>query len=394
MAKLTLAVNPGSSSREYSVFAGKRLLLRGYYENINSEPVLTIWTGADHEPSSEPIVKKMNCPLEHFIATCSNDYSIDVKSITGVGIRMVAPGRAFLVHRILCQELLTHIQHTASKAPLHLGIALAEAEDTQRLLPHATVCAISDSAFHGSLSHQARNYAIPRQDAHDLDIYRFGYHGISVSSVVHTIEQSSDTQKTAPKMIVCHLGSGSSITAIDDWKSIDTSMGYSPLEGLIMATRSGDIDVGAALELKKHKNLDDAGLRDYLNKQSGLLGLSESSNDIRQLLALEESGNHEAQLALSSMIYRIQKYIGAYFAILGGLDTLVFTATVGERSSIIRERICSALGHIGLNLDDTLNNQSIDKPTTINRVDSVCKIMVIPTQEAAEIARHVQILTS
>jgi len=385
MDSLILVVNPGSSSRKYALFDNGTLKINAHYEQAASGSHVTLVSG-DSENKHSINEQVFANALEDFLRTCEQDHDIRRDTITAAGVRLVAPGRLFLEHKILDTNLHEHIKQIVDRAPLHIAVELDQISQIQDTLPDLPICLISDSAFHRTLSHEARNYAIPREDAEAHDIYRFGYHGISVKSVVHVLREELNLDY--PRLIVCHLGSGASITAIRNWQSIDTTMGYSPLEGLIMATRSGTIDVEAALEIKKQLNFSDEQLKDYLNNQSGLLGLSGSSNDIRKLLELEERGDESAKFALDAMVYRVQSFIGAYYAVLGGLDGIVFTATVGERSAILRRRICESIAHLGLELD-TFKNDGVDSTTaTISRDSSKVAIHVIPSNEVAEIARQ------
>lgn len=377
MEVITLAINAGSSSREYALYKDREQVALGYYEHEEDTYTATL---TFHQTSDTITISQelFNTALEHFL-TSSRGHGIKSEHISLCGIRVVAPGRALLKHQEFTLSFREFLESRLHTAPLHITTALREYDQVVSVLSDCKVYAISDSAFHHSLSYEARNYAINRSDAEAYDIYRFGYHGLSVQSIVAQFDPQPE------KMIVCHLGSGASITAVHNGKSIDTSMGYSPLEGLVMATRSGSIDVKAALDLKKALNLDDDGIIDYLNKQSGLLGLSRHSNDIRVLLK-QEAHNDDAKLALSLMIYRIKQYIGAYSATLGGIDTLVFTATVGERSSIVRERVCTQLEYLGISLDKTKNNETkSNEITTISSDESAVRILVVPTNEVAQL---------
>jgi acetate kinase len=247
------------------------------------------------------------------------------------------------------------------------------------------IVGVSDSAFHASLPDEYKFYGIPIKDSRALGLYRCGYHGISVQSVV------SQTEKIIgylpEKVIVCHLGGGASITAVRKGQSLNTTMGFTPLEGLVMATRVGDIDPGAVLYLMEKLGKDKKALGAYFNNDCGLLGLSGKSDDIRKLLVLEQAGNYDAQLALKIYVNKIKQYIGQMAAVLGGLDLLILAGTVGERSFIIRERICAGLEFLGLQLDKKLNNQSEGIEVSLEVVNSPVKILVVKTDEMAEIAK-------
>ncbi|KKS69668.1 MAG: Acetate kinase, partial [Candidatus Azambacteria bacterium GW2011_GWA2_42_62] len=209
--------------------------------------------------------------------------------------------------------------------------------------------------------------------------------GISFESVVGKIKNMNGGN-LPEKIIICHLGGGSSVAAVKDGQSIDTSMGFTPLEGIVMANRVGDIDAGAVTYLSKKLGYDMDKMENYLNTQCGLLGLSEKSNDVRELLEMEKSGDKNAKLALEVMVYKIKKYIGAYFAALNGADALIFSGTIGERSAIMRSKICAELENLGIILDDAKNSQTISVDRFINKDKSPVKIAVITTDEMGQIA--------
>lgn len=386
MEPLVLVINPGSSSREYAIYSKSGPLISGYYEHVGDSIQLTLQS--DPATTSDVAMASFDKALNHFL-DISSKQNIELSNIKAIGLRIVAPGRKFLRHQLLDNGLTQYLHDHKDEASLHISVALEQIEAVKEELPTLPIYAISDSAFHHSLSHEARNYAINSSDAHRHDVYRFGYHGLSVQSVVNSL-----ASKQYERMIVLHLGSGASATAIKDGCSVDTSMGYSPLEGLVMATRSGNIDIEAALKLKGALGLDDAGLVDYLNKQSGLLGLSKSSNDIRELLKTEKTGDKDAELALSAMVYRIRSYIGAYHAVLGGLDALVFTGTVGERSYQVRNRVCNELSHLGIELNPETKRQTDTPNAQISDVNSRVDVFVIPSDEPGQIAAEVFALSS
>jgi acetate kinase len=280
------------------------------------------------------------------------------------------------------------MEEARQKAPLHITTELIEIKQLKIHFPNVPIVAVSDSAFHITKPKWACYYGVDIELADKIGVKRFGYHGISVESVVRDLNEREILQ---PKTIICHLGSGSSVTAINNGKSVDTTMGYTPLEGLVMASRSGNIDVSAAMAIKKELQLDDDGLERYLNSQSGLLGVSGTSNDIRQLLESEKNGDEKASLALKLFVYRIQQAIGQMSAVLGGVDCLVFTATVGERSSIIRNRILEKLGYLGFSIDSNVNDNTFE-PVKITNIatESSKPVFVVTTNESIEIARRIE----
>ncbi len=387
MEQPVLAINTGSSSKEYAICLNNTKIIEAYYETAENGHKLS-FTYKDSHNSVEIGEDTFKDSLGHFLQLLRK-VKPNLK-IGAIGIRVVAPGRFFMMHRLIDDEYEQKLLEEEPLAPLHIETVLDELRHIRKLLSNVQVYSISDSAYHKSLSYEARNYAISRDDADRTDIYRYGYHGLSVSSSVNVLKNI--LHKNYPKVILCHLGSGASITALKNYKSVDTSMGYSTLEGLIMSTRSGDIGVEAALILAKKLEMNNDQLLRYLHFNSGLLGLSNSSSDIRVLLENESRGDSNSAFALSAMIYKIQKYIGAYSAVLNGLDCLIFTATVGERSAIIRERVCDNLDYLGLELDKNLNKKTNSTLDKISSYSSKTDIYVIPANETLEIARQTRYL--
>ena len=381
MESTILAINTGSSSHEYAIYQNDREVIHGHYEKIKSSFKLTLKI-ISRSHNVEINENDYNDSLNHFLRKASA--TIRNEQITAIGIRIVAPGRFFIDSQVLNEQYFNKLQASLQLAPLHIKPILKDIESAQKHLPNTSMYAISDSEFHKTLSHEARNYAIPRDDAEATDIYRYGYHGISISSIV---TQMSEKLNPAEKVIVCHLGSGISISALLNNRSIDNSMGYSTMEGTIMATRSGDIGVEAAIHLGAMLNLDNNQLIEYLHTKSGLLGLSGESADVRKLLEQESDGDENARFALSYMIYSIKQQIGAFIATLGGIDRLVMTATIGERSSTIRDRICQNTDYLNIYLDEQLNETVNSTFSLISKPDSV-PVYVIPTDETREIYKR------
>lgn len=384
MAELVLVVNPGSSSREYAIYDRHRCLMRGYYEKFDEKVILNLQSaGGESEMGFNLDV--FDVALANFLDISKKHIGFSDDDILGVGVRLVAPGRFFMQHRKIAPDTLVVLEEQKSRAPLHIGVVIDEIKQVNSLIPAKDCYLISDSAFHSTLTHEARNYAIDRKLADSCDIYRYGYHGISVESIVGELRDVEGLNYQ--RVIVCHLGSGASLTAVKNWQSIENSMGYSPLEGLVMSTRSGNIDIEAALELKKSQNFTDQQLIDYLNQQAGLKGLSMQSNDVRVLLELESKGDENARFALDMMVYRIRFYIGAYAAVLGGLDAIVFSATIGERSAPIRSRVCEGLDYLGVALDKDLNRRLSETNAVISHPSSRVMIHEIVSDETGQIAQ-------
>lgn len=377
---LVLVANPGSASRKYALFDDGNERARLYFEWKDERIVCTLHY--DNTSTSIPVdITELAQTTDQIITLFrDNDVIKRDEQLNAIGVRVVAPGGYFLGDHIASDEFMDKLEHARQFAPLHIDAVMAEIISLKQSLPHVTIVGVSDSAFHGTKPDRAWNYGIDLVFSDTHEIKRFGYHGLSVASVMEQVPLPD-------KVIVCHLGSGASITATLRGESIDTTMGYSPLEGLIMGTRSGSIDVTAAAAIKALKGFDDQALELYLNTNSGLLGLGGSS-DIRELLAREQQGDHPAHLALDTYCYNVAKAIGSMAAALDGTDALVFTGAVGERSVPIRERVTYYLGYLGFTIDATINTATDTRQAIVSTKQSK-PILVIPTKEEQEIASRV-----
>lgn len=382
---LVLAVNPGSASRKYALYKGARELARLHFEYQDNRVICNFLT------NTEDITRTLDISNVsesfRFVLPMLEEFAV-VKSsgdIKVIGLRIVAPSEYFLYDRIMDDVAHEKLVEAESRAPLHVRASLEELRALREFAPQTQVVGVSDSSFHITKPDVAWNYGINLGLADQLGIKRFGYHGLSVASVVRSFGR--DVPK---RMVVCHDGSGVSVSAVLAGVSQDNSMGYTPLEGVIMATRSGNIDIGAATILKEHLGLDDYGLEQYLNKQCGLLGLSGSSDDIRWLVEAANNGDYFAGFALRTYAYNIKKAIGQMVAVLDGIDALVFTGTAGMRSSYMRKLISANLDYFGLGIDDHRNDKCYEplKPTVVSRRTRVGQIIVAPTNEEYEIATH------
>lgn len=385
---LILVVNPGSASRKYALYADGKKRASIHFEFEDNRIIGNI----EYAYKQKPLAfddQKFDSISRH-ILPLFREYNVinEDENLTAIGIRVVAPSSRFIQDALVTEDVETALEFVQKKAPLHVTMALFEIKQLKNYFPDLPIIAISDSAFHSTKPDWAWHYSIDTELAYRLDLKRFGYHGISVGSVVERLKEGNALSK---KTLVCHLGSGCSVNAVVDGKSVDTTMGYTPLEGLTMATRSGNIDVAVALIIKQELDLDDDGLEKYLNNQSGLLGISGTSDDVRQLLTSEEQGDEKAKLALKVFAYHIQQAIGQMVASMGGVDCIVFTATIGERSSIMRGRILDNLGYLGFTYDSKLNDQAIE-PSDISDISTPESkpILVVTTDESAEIVRRVE----
>jgi len=386
MEKKLLIINVGTSSKKYAFYIGGQKLMFSHYERENGGFIVT------HQ-DEEGKETKINIFETDFQNSSAKEIEYLVFSgliknrteINAAGFRVVCPGVYFNKPQKIDFEYRQKLRENSLKAPLHIAAVVEEIERFAKDFPDIVVYGISDSNFYTTLIKEAKYYAFDNEIAKELSIERFGYHGISMQSVLRKLNKSlGDIPKN---IIICHLGSGSSITAIKDGKAFDTSMGFTPLEGLVMATRTGDIDPGVLIYLMKTKGWNVDQLNEFLNKKCGLLGLSGKSDDIRELLNLEEKRDEQAKLALDLWAYRIKKYIGSYILALGGLDILIFTATVGERSWIMRQRILKDLEGLGFVIDDEKNKKITESngEGEIQKDGSQIKILVVKTDEMEEI---------
>lgn len=361
-----------------------------HFEWDNQKIICSVQTGTDQ--FSEPVgASHLEGALAHVetmlvrAGAMSHDDKLDA-----IGLRVVAPSGYFLGNHHFTPTVRSKLEGLFRVAPLHIGIVLRELELLEQYFHGVPIYGISDSGFHATKPDYAWNYGISLEDADKYEVKRYGYHGLSVQSAIHHLQHND---KIANKIVLAHLGSGASVTALHGGKSLDNTMGYSPLEGLVMATRSGTIDYSAVRALQLQKNLDDEGMEQYLNHESGLLGIG-GSPDIRELLQREDNGDDRARLALATYVYGVQKGIAQMTAALGGIDALVFTGTVGERSVRMRERIVNRLHYLDFVLDHRAN-VACDNPLGLETISKLAKskpMYVVHADEAAEIARQVAVL--
>ena len=389
-----LVINCGSSTIKYKVFQvqdGSTLkeLASGLLERIGSDKsTLTHRRGGetykfeleakDHREGLESILKILTSK-EHGVIE-------DPSEVFAVGHRVVHGGDSVFQPTVITEDVLDVIRRWSDMAPLHNPANLAGIEAAISLLPEAHQVAVFDTAFHQTMPAEAYLYAIPYEYYERYRIRRYGFHGTSHRYVAYKAAEVLNRDISELKMVTCHLGAGCSITAVCGGKSIDTSMGFTPLEGLVMATRSGDIDPSLVFFLVRKEGLNVEEVENLLNRKSGLLGLSGVSGDVRDIWREVEKGNQRAELAMRVFAYRVKKYIGAYAAAMGGLDAIVFTAGIGENDWRTRELICEGLEYLGVRLDKRLNRMTSKEPRIISSDDSKVKVLVIPTDEELAIA--------
>jgi len=361
-----LVLNVGSSSVKYQLFdmPSETVIATGHKDRIGV-------TGGDYPTHDQA--------LADIVSELPGDVVIHI-----VGHRVVHGGGVFTEPTIITDQVITTLDDVSSLAPLHNPPNIAGIRAAQHALPNATHVAVFDTAFFRDLPPESFTYALPRDLRERFGIRKYGFHGTSHEYVSRTLSEVSDTAPS--KVLVCHLGNGSSMAAIVDGVAIDTTLGFTPLPGLVMGTRSGDIDPAIVTHLiREGMSVDEVDVA--LGKEGGLVGLAGSS-DMRDIIARADAGDADCELALTVWSGRIRHYIGAYWALMGGLDALVFTGGIGENSAVLRERVADLVAPMGIGLDGDANNTVAREATKISEMSSEVEVWVIPTNEELQIARH------
>ena len=387
-----LVINCGSSSLKYQLIDSRseEVLAAGLCERIGIDGRMT------HTPSSGNTVVK-NDPLpDHGAAIQSvlsalTDKAHGVISSLGeigaVGHRLVHGGEKFAASVIINDEVIAEVEACNDLAPLHNPANLIGVRACRQIMPDVPMVGVFDTAFHQTMPPKAYLYGIPHQYYQEHKVRRYGFHGTSHNYVSQRVHHLAELDPDNSRVIVCHLGNGASVTAVKNGKSVDTSMGLTPLEGLLMGTRSGDLDPGVIEYIAKKEHMTLEEVLKVLNKESGVLGLSGVSSDFRDLAEAMEQGNEQAAVAVEAFCYRVAKHIGAYTAALNGVDAIVFTAGIGENAAHIRSMVCDYLGFLGITIDEE-KNAVRGKETEISTPDSKVSVFVIPTNEELAIARE------
>ncbi|MBC3847458.1 acetate kinase [Winogradskyella echinorum] len=385
-----LILNSGSSSLKFQLFLmpNETVLCSGLIERIGNENSKFIYEKEDYKYEIEIPILNHKTALQLVAKQLLDKNTGIIKSsedIDIVGHRVVHGGKYFSNTTVVTKEVKDKINELSSLAPLHNPANLEGINVAEDIFKEAKQVAVFDTAFHQSIPDYAYKYAIPNEYSNQHNIRLYGFHGTSHKYVSE--KAIAYINKPNSKIITIHLGNGCSMTAIKNGKSIDHSLGFSPITGLIMGTRCGDIDPTIIFHLAKNFNLTLEEINTMLLKKSGMLGLTGHS-DLRDIQAKADKGDKACQLALAMNTYRIKKYIGSYSAILNGLDAIVFTAGIGENSSYIREAVCNDLDFLGIKIDANKNNELLKTTRAINTKDSKVKILVIPTNEELEIAKQ------
>jgi acetate kinase len=396
-----LVINSGSSSIKFILFQmdTNRMMAKGVVERIGlSNPQLSYETFNGVTVQKDLDVSDIQSAVTHIIFMLQDkDIKViqSIKEITAVGHRVVHGGEQMTQPVIISHAVKKIIRDCYDLAPLHNPSNLNCIKACENMLPDIPQVAVFDTAFHATIPKYAFLYGLPYRLYLENKIRRYGFHGTSHQYVCKKAAGMMDRPLKSLKIVSCHLGNGSSITAVDGGCSIDTSMGMTPLEGIVMGTRCGDIDPAIIFYLMNNKGMNPEQVHDLLNKQSGLLGLAGiESSDFRDICDAMEKGDPQAKTAIEVYAYRIKKYIGAYSFAMGGLDALVFTAGIGENSSLIRKMACQGLESLGISIDPELNVDYKGRCCEIQIIDTRVKIFVIPANEEEEIALQThQLLT-
>ena len=387
-----LVINCGSSSLKFQLINSdtEEVLAKGLCERIGIDGMLTYQPAGGAKEETKPAMPTHKQAIQLVLDALMNEKTGVIKSLEEVGAvghRVVHGGEKFTTSVVITPEVVKEIEACNDLAPLHNPTNLIGYNACKELMPNTPMVAVFDTAFHQTMPKKAFTYAIPHEYYDKYKVRRYGFHGTSHSYVSKRAAEILDKPYDSLKTIVCHLGNGASICAVENGKSVDTTMGLTPLEGLAMGTRSGDMDPAIMEFIAGKENLDIAGIMNILNKKSGVLGMSGVSSDFRDIEGAAEAGNELAKNALDVFYYRVAKYIGAYEAVLGGADVICFTAGLGENSITARAEICKYLGYLGIKIDDA-KNDCRGKEMIISTPDSSATVMIIPTNEELAIARE------
>jgi len=390
---IILVLNCGSSSIKYQLFEmekGAKVIARGIVERIGFTDAVI-----HHNPEGKENYKNVTPVMDHTVginlimdALTHKEHGVieKIEDIAAVGHRVVQGGEKYKESVLITKEVIRDVEACIELAPLHNPANLKGILSVENLIPGLPQVAVFDTSFHQTMPPHAYMYAIPREYYEKYGIRKYGYHGTSHKYVVKRASELLGSDTRNMKVISCHLGNGASVTAVEHGKSQDTSMGFTPVDGLIMGTRSGDIDPGVLLFLADKEHLSLKGISNLINKRSGIIGISEISSDMRDLELAYYEGNERANLALTMYAYRVKKFIGAYTSIMNGLDCLIFTGGIGENDFNIRRMICQHMDYLGLDFDEVANHGVKGEDKIISTPESKVTAMVIKTNEELIIA--------
>ncbi|MBN1768336.1 MAG: acetate kinase [Prolixibacteraceae bacterium] len=395
-----LVLNCGSSSIKFQFFdmITREVMAKGLVEKVGlngSQLKLTKANGEKVVFQGEIVDHKIGIEYVLGVLTSKKHGCInELSEISAVGHRVVHGGEAFSGSVLITDEVINELERCIELAPLHNPPNIKGIEAITEILPEIKQVGVFDTAFHQTMPEHAYMYGIPYSLYKKYGVRRYGFHGTSHRYVSKRACEILGVDYETQKIITCHLGNGASIAAINQGKSVDTSMGFTPIEGLLMGTRAGDLDIGAVLYLMEKENIGLQSASTLFNKHSGMLGVTNISSDARDIEEAAENGNAKAQLAMKMYDYRVKKYIGSYTAAMNGCDVLVFTGGIGENADITRQGVCSELDWMGFKIDDEKNKGQHGKEAVISTDDSRVKIMVVPTDEELMIAMDTQSIVS
>ena len=386
-----LVINCGSSSLKYQLIDSdtEAVLAKGLCERIGIDGRLVYQKAGNDKEITEASMPTHKEAIQMVLEALTNEKTGAIKSlaeVNAIGHRIVHGGEKFASSAIITDEMIKAVEECNDLAPLHNPANLIGIRVCSELMPNVPQVGVFDTAFHQTMPAKAYLYGLPIEYYKNYKVRRYGFHGTSHSFVSKRAVEFLGLDKDNSKVIVCHLGNGSSISAVQNGKCVDTTMGLTPLEGVVMGTRSGSIDPAIVEYIAKKENLDLAGVMNVLNKKSGLQGMSGVSSDMRDLRAAAAEGNEDAKNAIEVLCYGIAKYVGGYVAAMNGVDTIVFTAGIGENVGMIREKVCSYLGFLGVTIDAKAN-EAMGEEVVISGADSKVKVAVIPTNEELAICR-------
>ncbi len=388
-----LVINCGSSSLKYQLIDSETeaVLAKGLCERIGIDGRLVYQkTGLDKE-ITEAAMPTHKQAIQMVLDALVNPKTGAIESLSeidAVGHRVVHGGEKFAASTVLTPDVLKAIEECNDLAPLHNPANLIGIDACKELMPNVPMVGVFDTAFHQTMPKKAYLYGLPHEYYEKYKVRRYGFHGTSHSFVSKRAAEFLGMDLKNSKIIVAHLGNGASISAVLNGECVDTSMGLTPLEGLVMGTRSGDIDPAIMEYIAKKENLDIDGIMTVLNKKSGLQGMTGGSSDFRDLQAAIKEGNELAKDAVEVFCYRVAKYIGSYVAAMNGVDAIAFTAGIGENVGLVREKVCAYLGYLGISIKKDVNDKTFGDEVVISTDDSKVKVAVIPTNEELAIARE------
>ena len=389
-----LVINCGRSSLKFQLINAEteKVLAKGLCERIGIDGRLTYQPAGGEKEKSDLAMPTHTEAIQFVIDALTNEKTGVVKSldeIGAVGHRLVHGGEKFASSVVITDEVKKAVEECNDLAPLHNPANLIGVAACEKLMPGTPMVAVFDTAFHQTMPEKAYMYGLPYEYYEKYKVRRYGFHGTSHSFVSKRAAEVMGKSYDEVKTIVCHLGNGSSVSAVLNGKCVDTSMGLTPLEGLVMGTRSGDIDPAIMEFIAKKENLDIEGVMEVLNKKSGVFGISGGlSSDFRDLTDAMNAGDKKAKIAMDVFSYRVAKYIGSYAAAMNGVDDIVFTAGIGENDDYVREEVCKYLGYLGVDFDSEANAGLRGKEAELTKEGSKVKVFVIPTNEELAIARE------